>query len=222
MEDQNKYNLDNIEQEKTENFDALNEEEIHEKGFLGKLALFFLEVIKIVILAGVTIGLVRYFLFKPFYVKGHSMEPSFYERDYLIIDEISYRFKEPQRGEVVVFNSPVNDDYYLKRIIALPGERIKIADKKVIIYNDQYPRGVLLEEEYLEEETQGEISMTLGDNQYFVLGDNRDASYDSRRFGAVSIDEIVGKVWLRGWPFNRVSTFTHPEYNFISTTNNET
>ncbi|MBI2436592.1 MAG: signal peptidase I [Candidatus Magasanikbacteria bacterium] len=214
MEDQHTHNLD---EENLE--DATNEEdEIHEKGFLGKLALFFLEVIKIVILAGITIGIVRYFLFKPFYVKGHSMEPSFYEKDYLIIDEISYRFKGPERGEVVVFNSPVNDDYYLKRIIALPGERVKIADNKVVIYNDAYPRGVVLEEVYLEEETQGEVSMTLGDTQYFVLGDNRDASYDSRRFGAVSVDEIVGKVWFRGWPVSRVSGFDVPKYNFISTT----
>ena len=160
-------------------------DEVHEKGFLSKAALFFLEIIKIVILAGITIGLVRYFLFKPFYVKGQSMEPAFYEKDYLIIDEITYRFREPERGEVIVINSPVNSDHYLKRIIGLPGERIKIEDNKVVVYNDENPRGMVLQEIYLEEETPGSISMTLGDKQYFVLGDNRDASYDSRRFGAI-------------------------------------
>lgn len=215
MEENKKINLEEEVKEK-EQIDEV--EETQEKSFLGKLALFFLEVIKIVVLAGVTIGVVRYFLFKPFYVKGQSMEPAFHEKDYLIIDEISYRFNEPQRGEVIVFDSPVSDDYYLKRIIALPGERVKIVDNKVIIYNDEYPSGVLLEEKYLGEDTQGEVSMTLGDNQYFVLGDNRDASFDSRRFGAITDDDIVGRVWVRGWPFSRFSSFKVPQYDFISNT----
>lgn len=195
-------------------------DDVHEKGFLSKTALFFLEIIKIIVLAGITIGLIRYFLFKPFYVKGSSMEPTFYEQDYLIIDEITYRFRNPQRGEIVVLNSPVNEDHYLKRVIALPGERVKVEDKKVIVYNDENPRGLVLDEVYLEEETPGSVSITLGDGQYFVLGDNRDASYDSRRFGAVSIEEIVGRVWFRGWPFSRVSAFNTPSYA-VSSYNND-
>ncbi len=215
MEDFSSENLDN-------QTDNINEnDEVHEKGFLSKAALFFLEIIKIVVLAGITIGLVRYFLFKPFYVKGQSMEPTFYERDYLIIDEITYRFRKPQRGEIVVFNSPVNDDHYLKRIIGLPGERVKVEDKTIVIYNDENLRGIVLEEIYLEEKTPGTVNVTLGDNQYFVLGDNRDASYDSRRFGAIDAEELVGRVWFRGWPFSRVSTFDLPEYNNISHTNND-
>ncbi|OGH92461.1 MAG: signal peptidase I [Candidatus Magasanikbacteria bacterium RIFOXYC2_FULL_39_8] len=186
---------------------------------MSKAALFFLEIIKIVILAGITIGLVRYFLFKPFYVKGQSMEPAFYEKDYLIIDEITYRFREPERGEVIVINSPVNSDHYLKRIIGLPGERIKIEDNKEVVYNDENPRGMVLQEIYLEEETPGSISMTLGDKQYFVLGDNRDASYDSRRFGAIERGEVIGRVWFRGWPFSRISTFDVPQYNLTSDNN---
>ncbi|MFA6427628.1 MAG: signal peptidase I [Candidatus Magasanikbacteria bacterium] len=207
---------DSSEIEKIQNEEGVeqinNLDEIHEKGFLNKAGLFFLEVIKIVVLAGITIGLVRYFLFKPFYVKGQSMEPTFYERDYLIIDEITYRFRLPERGEVVVLDSPVNSDHYLKRIVGVPGDRVKVEEGKVIIYNDTYPRGWVLEEEYVTENTPGSLSITLGDNQYFVLGDNRDASYDSRRFGAINRSEIIGRVWLRGWPFSRVSTFTVPEY----------
>jgi len=193
-------------------------DELYERGMLGKTGLFFLEVIKIVVLAGITIVIVRHFLFKPFSVKGQSMEPTFFERDYLIIDEITYRFREPVRGEVVVFKSPVNTDHYLKRIIGLPGERIKIEEGKVIIYNTEYPRGWVLDESYLEDTTPGSISVTLGDDEYFVLGDNRDASFDSRRFGSIKRSDLVGRVWFRGWPFQRMSTFALPGYSDVQST----
>jgi signal peptidase I len=117
----------------------------------------------------------------------------------------------------VVLKSPVSTDYYLKRVVALPGERVKVENGKVIIYNDVNPKGLVLDEDYLHSiDTSGSISLTLGDGQYFVLGDNRGASFDSRRFGAISRDAIVGKVWLRGWPFDRISSFDLPHYNIIS------
>lgn len=180
------------------------------------IGLFFLEVIKIAILAGVTIGLVRYFIFKPFYVQGQSMESTFFEKEYLIIDELTYRFREPVRGEVLVFRSPTKpDDFYLKRLIGLPGERIKLEDNKIIIYNDEYPQGVVLDEMYLDlgTETEGAETITLGPDQYYVLGDNREASFDSRRFGPIDTGAIVGKAWLRGYPFSRISLFEPPNYN---------
>jgi signal peptidase I len=180
----------------------------------GKVALFFLEVIKIAVIAGITIALVRYFLFKPFYVKGQSMEPTFYAKEYLIVDELSYRFSEPERGDVIVFRSPVSPkEFYLKRIIGVPGERVKVEGKKVIVFNEEFPQGKVIDESYLVEETPGETAVTLGLGEYFVLGDNRDASFDSRRFGAIHESDIVGKTWFRGWPFNRISTFSPPEYN---------
>lgn len=185
-----------------------------ERSLIGKIGLFFLEVIKVVLLAGLTIGLVRYFLFKPFYVKGQSMEPAYLEHEYLIVDEISYRFRLPERGEVVVFRSPVTqNEYYLKRIIGIPGERVSVDNNKVIIYNDEHPQGIAVSEPYLAESTPGKISLTLGPDEYFVLGDNRDASYDSRRFGAITSAHIVGRTWLRGWPLQRISTFKAPVYN---------
>ena len=184
------------------------------KTVAGTVGLFFLELIKVALLAGVTIALVRYFLFKPFYVKGQSMEPSYYAKEYLIIDEITYRFREPERGEVVVFKAPFEkDDYYIKRVLGLPGERVKIEDGKVIIYNEQYPEGVVTEERYLEEKTPGSINVSLGPDQYFVMGDNRDESFDSRRFGPVSRDAIVGRTRLRGWPVTRAGLFQKPQYN---------
>ncbi|MFA7314527.1 MAG: signal peptidase I [Candidatus Magasanikbacteria bacterium] len=207
LEKPNKNN--NLEEQNHEN----TNDEVYEKGFLGKFALFFLELIKIAFLAGITIFVIRAFIFKPFYVKGKSMEPTFYEQDYLIIDEISYRFHEPKRGEMVVLHSPISTDFYLKRIIGLPGERVKIENGKVVVYNDDNPKGMILNETYLNEvSTAGSVSFTLGDDKYFVLGDNRNASFDSRSFGAISRDSIVGKVWLRSWPVSRISSFDLPQY----------
>ncbi len=198
-------------QHKKEVPDAVPEQE---KTFIGAAGLFFLELIKVAVLAGITIGLVRYFLFKPFYVKGQSMEPTFYEHEYLIIDEITYRLREPERGEIVVFRAPNSPkDYYLKRVIGLPGERVKVEGNKIIIYNDANPLGVVMEETYIEEETAGAVSQTLGPDQFFVLGDNRSASFDSRRFGPVSRDEIIGRAWFRGWPVARITKFSKPTYD---------
>lgn len=186
-----------------------------EKTIVGTAGLFFLELIKVAVLAGVTIALVRYFLFKPFYVKGQSMEPTFLENEYLIIDELTYRFREPERGEVVVLRSPTNaKDYYLKRVIGLPGERVKVENSRVIIYSADNPQGVVIEEEYLDQPTTGSSSWTLGSDEYFVMGDNRGASFDSRKFGPVKRGAIVGRTWLRGWPVTRLDIFSPPEYNF--------
>ncbi|MBU0660904.1 signal peptidase I [Patescibacteria group bacterium] len=195
--------------------DPLFDEPYKEQESTGSIGLFFLELIKIAVLAGVTIVFIRYFLFKPFLVKGKSMEPTFYESEYLIINELSYRFIEPERGEVIVFEAPnvQEKDYYLKRIIGLPGERVRIEDQKVIVYNAENPEGVVVEEEYLIEETYGSIQYSLGEEEYFVMGDNRDESFDSRKFGPIHRDTIVGKTWIRGWPFTRVTIFDSPTYN---------
>lgn len=184
--------------------------------FLGGAGLIFLELFKIVALAGITILLVRYFLFKPFYVKGASMEPNFYDHEYLIIDELTYRFRLPTRGEVIVFRYPGNPkEYFLKRIVGLPEERIKVAEGKVTVYNAEYPEGIAVDEKYLDKglETVGEKNITLGKDEYFVLGDNRPNSYDSRRFGPIDRTAIVGRAWFRGWPFSRMQTFKTPDFN---------
>jgi len=180
------------------------------------IGIFFLEIIKVAVLAGITIAFVRYFLFKPFYVKGASMEPNFHEKDYLLIDELSYRFREPERGEVIVFKYPDNPkEHFLKRIIGLPGERIKIAEGEVIIYNNEYPEGFTIDESYLPEDlnTTGERITALKDDEYFVMGDNRGNSYDSRRFGPVTQDYFVGRTWFRGYPFTKIQTFSAPEFD---------
>jgi signal peptidase I len=178
--------------------------------------LFLFEMVKIAVIAGITIGLIRYFLFKPFYVKGASMEPNFYEREYLIIDELSYRFREPMRGEVVVFRFPDNPkEHFLKRIIGLPGETVKISSGQVIIYNADHPEGIVIDEFYLPDDiaTEGDRLVTIEEDQFFLMGDNRPNSFDSRRFGSVDRSLIVGRAWIRGWPFSRAEIFSAPNLN---------
>ena len=181
---------------------------------VGSIALFVAEVVQIVIVSAIIIVPVRYFLIQPFYVKGASMEPNFYDREYLIIDELTYRFRTPDRGEVVVFRYPRNpSEFFIKRVIGLPGETVEIRDGRLILYNDDHPNGWVLEESYLHEVTGGAKKATLGTDQYFVMGDNRDESLDSRGFGPILKEAIVGKVWLRGLPLSRAMVFHVPSYS---------
>jgi len=177
---------------------------------------FIWETIKVVVFSLIIIIPVRYFLIQPFYVKGASMEPNFFDHEYLVIDEISYRLGEINRGDVVVFRYP-NDpsQYFIKRIIGLPGETVAIKDGKVFITNSTRPDGFYLDESsYLPNTyTQGDKELNLSATEFFVLGDNRDSSLDSRIFGPIDRPSIVGRAWVRGWPFNRLQVFSTPAYN---------
>ncbi|MBU1146688.1 signal peptidase I [Patescibacteria group bacterium] len=177
---------------------------------------YILEVIKVVLISLAIIVPVRYFLIQPFYVKGASMEPNFFDHEYLIINEISYRFNAPERGDIVVFKYPRDpSQYFIKRIIGLPNETLEIKDGKIMVYNSDNHDGLRLEEDYLEEsvKTFGDRTISLGSDEYFIMGDNRLASFDSRSFGPIKGESIVGKVWVRGWPFNKIKVFETPEYN---------
>jgi signal peptidase I len=129
------------------------------------------------------------------------MEPNFEDGDYLIIDELSYRFREPKRGEVLVFKNPKNPHQrFIKRIIGLPGEKILIENGKITIFKGNESQ-VLNELSYLNSPwTNGNLEISLGENEYFVLGDNRNYSFDSRYFGPLPKKYIVGRVLLRLWP----------------------
>jgi len=177
--------------------------------------LFIWEITKIVVIALLIVVPIRYFLFQPFFVKGQSMEPNFEDGDYLIIDELSFRLRDPQRGEVVVFKYPNNlSQRYIKRIIGLPGETIEVKDGKVIVFN-QGGGWILDESEYLSPaiQTPGDIRISLFENEYFVLGDNRYASSDSRRWGSLPRGDIVGRVIIRAWPFAALAKFEAPVYS---------
>lgn len=180
---------------------------------MRKFFSFIWEIAKIVIIAIVIVVPIRYFLFQPFFVKGQSMDPNFGNGDYLIVDEITYKFKEPQRGEVIVFKSPLDSSQrFIKRIIGLPGEVVEIKDGRVIVYNDKEQQ-VLNESDYIPNlSTGGDLRISLGENEYFVLGDNRPFSYDSRRFGPLLKGNIIGRVIFRAWPFATLTIFEKPSY----------
>jgi signal peptidase I len=178
---------------------------------MKEILLFFWEIFKIVILALLIVIPIRYFLFQPFVIKGNSMEPNFHQGDYLIVDEISYRFSEPKRGDVIVFRYPRDTSQrFIKRIIGLPGETIKIKQGEINIIKGVEDR-TLDESEYgLKENYTDNLVLSLKKNEYFVLGDNRTASFDSRKWGALSENYIIGKVILRTWFPSITSNISNP------------
>ena len=154
------------------------------------------------------------------------MQPNFQNNQYLIVDELSYHFEDPQRGEVIVFKQQINnkDLFLLKRVIGLPGERVSISEGKITIYNNAHPEGIALNESYLPADllTSGKETVTLDKDQYFVLGDNRSNSKDSRYFGPITRSQITGRVFLRGWPFNEVTVFKTPQFNYAVSSSSTT
>ncbi len=185
---------------------------------IQKTVVFIWETLKIVIISLAIIIPIRYFLIQPFFVRGASMEPNFLDGDYLIIDELSYHLRKPVRDEVIVFRYPLDKrEFFIKRIIGLPGETIQIQGGKIYIFNTQYPQGLALNESvYLpsDEFTGGDLKMKLDPDEYFVLGDNRGASSDSRRWGVLHSDLIIGKVLVRAFPFNRFKVFQYQLTSF--------
>lgn len=169
---------------------------------------FITEMVKFTILSLVIVAPIRIFIAQPFLVSGGSMDPTFADGEYLIIDEFSYYFKNPERGEVIVFRYPNNPSkYFIKRIIGLPGETVIVKNAQVTIKNNENPDGIKLEEDYVKNiDTQNkDVDTKLGNNEYFVMGDNRPQSSDSRDWGPVADKFITGHVVLRLLPVARAS-----------------
>ena len=171
------------------------------------------EVGETLIISLVAVFLVRVFIAQPFLVSGSSMEPTFNDNNYLLIDEISYRFREPERGEVIVFRYPGNRKaFYIKRIIGLPGETIHVDRGKVTITMIDGTRERIGESYIAPAWTSGDVETTLGEEEYFVMGDNRNFSFDSRSWGPLQEDDIIGLVRVRLWPVGEVMAFEKPAY----------
>lgn len=175
------------------------------------------EIAEVFLVALIAVAAIKYFLIQPFIVNGASMEPNFSSGDYLLIDELSYRFREPQRGDVVVFKSPQDPSvYFIKRIIGLPKETVEVNGNIIKI------NGKVLKEPYLSNSISSEWSgtygpKTLGDDQYFVVGDNRMNSFDSRYWGPLSRKAIIGLVKLRLWPVSQIQFFKSINYSEFAT-----
>lgn len=172
----------------------------------------FFEVIETVAIAGAAVILVRTFVAQPFLVSGSSMEPTFSNGNYLLVDQLSYFLRSPARGEVIVFKYPGDHrSYYIKRIIGLPNEKVVIENGTVTVYSGD--NKLMLKEVYIKQgKTTGNLEFQLGMDQYFVMGDNRNFSYDSRSWGALKRSEIVGMARFRLWPINKVMAFSAPNY----------
>lgn len=168
------------------------------------------ELVRVVLLAVIIVLPIRLFIAQPFIVSGTSMVPTFHDSEYLIVDEISYRLDEPKRGEVIVFRFPHNPSvFYIKRVIGLPGETINIEKGVVTIKNEENPDGVKIEEPYVSAVVDDgrDMSVELKENEYFVMGDNRPASSDSRSWGPLEEDFIVGRALVRVLPFEEFGIF---------------
>ncbi|MEK7610922.1 MAG: signal peptidase I [Patescibacteria group bacterium] len=191
------------------------------KKIFHDLYLFISDILETVVLAFALFIVVNVFVAQLHEVYGNSMLPDFKNGEYLLTDKVTYRFRNPQRGDVIIFKSPEPPHRdYIKRVIGLPGESVTISDGKVYIYNATHPQGYQLKEDYLEPGmvTEGKTAMpnqtkyTVPADSYVVFGDNRAVSSDSRTWGAVTKSEIIGRSLVRLWPPNSFSFIAHAKY----------
>lgn len=181
---------------------------------LKRLGAFFLDIAEVVFFAIGIFFFVYLLIMRPHKISGESMMPNYPDAEYLLTEKVSYYRREPQRGNVVVFKPPVSEDEYIKRVIGLPGETISIKDCHI------YINGQLLVEKYIASEvcTNGSTylpeggQITLSAGQYFVVGDNRPHSYDSRSWGPIIKKVITGRAWVIYWPFDNIGTVQNPSY----------
>jgi signal peptidase I len=182
---------------------------------MRKLGAFFLDILEVVVFAIAIFLFVYLLVLQPHKIKGDSMQPNYPDGEFLLTDKVTYRFGEPKRGDVVVFQAPnIPEEEYIKRIIGLPGETVSVKDGGV------YVNGERLNETYLTSTlytssgvfaTEGKELIVPADN-YFVLGDNRPASSDSRAWGFVSAEKINGRAWVVYWPPENVGIVNAIEY----------
>jgi len=186
------------------------------KTILIKIGRFSLELLKTTVVVLVLAFLIRYFLIQPFQVEGASMEPSLAADDYLLAEKFTLYFKGPERGAIIIFKAPNSTKIsYIKRVIGLPREKVVIKNHEVIIYNNHHPDGIILSEDYLSPEviTNGDSEVQLKEDEYYVLGDNRENSSDSREWGIIHKKDIQGKAWLIIKPLSEFGPIPKVKYS---------
>lgn len=165
----------------------------------------FWDLLKFGVLALIIVIPIRVFIAQPFIVSGTSMVPTFHESEYLIVDELSLHLRDPYRGEVIIFKAPPDTSkYYIKRVIGLPGETLEIRGSEVYITNNEV-KEMKLDEPYILHPSYNDLKITLKEDEYFVMGDNRKASSDSRVWGALPRKNVVGRAFIRLFPLNELS-----------------
>lgn len=184
--------------------EIIDETKSHKGGVLS----FIKEIAQFVFFAVIIVVPIRVFIAQPYIVSGASMDPTFQSGNYLIVDQLSYRFTEPERGEVIIFRYPVDPSkFFIKRVIGLPLETIRIENGDVAIVNETNPDGIHIEEPYKKEAFTATMTVTLKADEYFVMGDNRNESLDSRIWGPLPKDLIVGRALVRLFPFSETAVF---------------
>jgi signal peptidase I len=178
---------------------------------------FVVEIFRFAVLALLIVVPFRMSIAQPFIVSGASMSPTFETGQYLIVDQLTYHLEPPTRGDVVIFRYPEDPSkFFIKRLIGLPGETVEIQGQKVSIRDPKTGKSTTLDEPYLHDfNTRDDyLTVTLGPDEYFVMGDNRGASSDSRVWGAVPKKLMVGRAFVRLLPANKISLFpgAHPSY----------
>ncbi len=172
---------------------------------------FFKEIVKFIIIALIIVIPIRKYVAQPFIVNGASMDPTFETGQYLIVDQLTYNFiDKPKRGEVIILKYPVNPSvFFIKRIIGLPGDTLIVNTGKITIKNKENPNGFILNEKYITDEhrTSDTFEITLGETEYFVMGDNRPSSSDSRTWGPLESKYIIGRPLVRLFPISEISFF---------------
>lgn len=201
-------NIDNIEPIELDRYDGSSSEYNPPPKQKSKWGGVALEVVKFALIALLIVVPIRVFVAQPFIVNGASMDPTFATGQYLIVDQISNRFEDPDRGSIVVFKYPRDPSkFFIKRVIGLPEETVRITDGVVRIINEDSPDGFVLEEPYVTHTKEENMEITLKDGEYFVLGDNRAGSSDSRIWGPLDEDLITGRALIRLLPFNKIEVF---------------
>lgn len=175
------------------------------------------DLVRFVVIAMIIVLPIRILIAQPFIVSGSSMFPTFEDKQYLIVDQISYRFEEPARGEVIIFRYPLDPSkFFIKRVIGLPNETVKINNGKITIH-DSEGNDINLDEPYLQLDriSSDDANVELGDDEYFVMGDNRIASSDSRTWGVLPRENVIGKALIRLLPVDTLEI--HPgEHHFTN------
>lgn len=170
------------------------------------------ELVRFAVVALLVMVPIRVFIIQPFIVSGSSMVPTFEDKNYLIVDEISYRLTQPERYDVVIFKYPDPNPnnqtkYFIKRIIGLPKETVEVKNGSVFVTNTDNPNGFELDQPYVKNKSIDNVRRELKDNEYFVMGDNRNASSDSRSWGPLPKENLVGRAFLRLWPIKSIDLF---------------
>lgn len=169
----------------------------------------FKETIKFILLVAVIVIPIRFFIAQPFVVNGRSMDPTLETGHYLIVDQVSYKIINPKRGDVIVLKYPKNPStYFIKRIIGLPGETVEVKKGIVTIYSEKFGT-TTLNESYVskQNELSDSLKTKLTSDEYFVMGDNRAESMDSRSWGPLPEKYIVGRAFIRLFPFSKIGIF---------------